>query len=60
MEVQRAVAGRFEALMATHGVCIIEIGTVIKDKRVSISDNGTELVDISIDAVRAAWGNHLT
>lgn len=60
VEVQRAVAGRFEALMATHGVCIIEIGTVIKDKRVSISDNGTELVDISIDAVRAAWGNHLT
>ncbi len=60
VEVQRAEAGRFEALMATHGVCIIEIGTVIKDKRVSISDNGTELVDISIDAVRAAWGNHLT
>ena len=60
VEVQRAVAGRFEALMATHDVCIIEIGTVIKDKRVSISDNGTELVDISIDAVRAAWGNHLT
>ena len=60
VEVQRAVAGRFEALMATHDVCIIEIGTVIKDKRVSISDNGTELVDISIDAVRTAWGNHLT
>ena len=60
VEVQRVVAGRFEALMATHDVCIIEIGTVIKDKRVSISDNGTELVDISIDAVRAAWGNHLT
>ena len=60
VEVPRAEVGRFEALMATHGVCIIEIGTVIKDKRVSISDNGTELVDISIDAVRAAWGNHLT
>ena len=60
VEVQRAVAGRFEALMATHDVCIIEIGTVIKDKRVSISDNGTEVVDISIDAVRTAWGNHLT
>jgi len=60
VEVPRAEVGRFEALMATHDVCIIEIGTVIKDKRVSISDNGTELVDISIDAVRAAWGNHLT
>lgn len=60
VEVPRAEEGRFEALMATHDVCIIEIGTVIKDKRVSISDNGTELVDISIDAVRAAWGNHLT
>ena len=60
VEVPKAEVGRFEALMATHGVCIIEIGTVIKDKRVSISDNGTELVDISIDAVRAAWGNHLT
>lgn len=60
VEVPRAEVGRFKALMATHGVCIIEIGTVIKDKRVSISDNGTELVDISIDAVRAAWGNHLT
>ena len=60
VEVPRAEVGRFEALMATHGVCIIEIGTVIKDKRVSISDNGTELVDISIDAVRTAWGNHLT
>ncbi len=60
VEVHRAVAERFEALMATHDVCIIEIGTVIKDKRVSISDNGTELVDISIDAVRAAWGNRLT
>ena len=60
VEVQRVVAGRFEALMATHDVCIIEIGTVTNDKRVSISDNGTELVDISIDAVRAAWGNPLT
>nr|AAU83705.1 phosphoribosylformylglycinamidine synthase II [uncultured archaeon GZfos33E1]QNO55897.1 phosphoribosylformylglycinamidine synthase subunit PurL [Methanosarcinales archaeon ANME-1 ERB7] len=60
VEVPRAELGRFEALMATHDVCIIEIGTVITDKRVSISDNGTELVDISIDAVRAAWGNHLT
>lgn len=60
VEVPRAEEGRFEALMATHDVCIIEIGTVIKDKLVSISDNGTELVDISIDAVRAAWGNHLT
>ena len=56
VEVPRAEVGRFEALMATHGVCIIEIGTVTKDKRVSISDNGTELVDILIDAVRAAWG----
>ncbi len=60
VEVPKAEVGRFEALMATHGVCIIEIGTVTKDKLVSISDNGTELVDISIDAVRAAWGNHLT
>jgi phosphoribosylformylglycinamidine synthase II len=60
VEVPKAEAGRFEALMATHGICILEIGTVIKDKRVGISDNGTELVDISIDAVRAAWGNQLT
>ncbi len=60
VEVQKAVAGRFESFMATHGVCISEIGTVIKDKRVGINDNGTELVDISVDAVRAAWGNPLT
>ena len=55
VEVRREDAGRFEALMGTCGVGIVKIGDTIKEKRVGIRDNGNELVDVSVEAVRAAW-----
>ena len=48
-------AGRFEELMNTRGVCISKIGETVEEKRVGIRDSNKELVDISVEEVRAAW-----
>ena len=60
VEVHRGETERFEAFMTAHDVCIIKLGAVMTDNRLGISDNGMELVEISIDDVRSAWGNPLT
>ncbi|HID20413.1 MAG TPA: phosphoribosylformylglycinamidine synthase subunit PurL [Methanophagales archaeon] len=59
VEVRIEEAKRFEALMSTRGICITKIGAVIREKRLSISDCGKELVDVSVETVRSAWSGKI-
>jgi len=55
VEIWQGEARRFEELMRKQGVCISNIGETLGEKRIGIQDKKKELVDISLEEVRAAW-----
>ncbi len=59
VEVWREEARRFEELMNKRGVCIIEMGETMDEKRVGIYDGNKELVNLSLEEVREAWSGKI-
>ncbi len=59
VEVWREEARRFEELMNKRGVCIIEMGETMDEKRVGIYDGNKELVNLALEEVREAWSGKL-
>ncbi len=59
VEVWREEARRFEELMNKRGVCIIEMGETMDEKRVGIYDGNKELVNLSLEELREAWSGKI-
>jgi len=56
VEVWRDEKSTFEKLMKTRGVCTIEIGETMAEKRVFMGNGSAKkLVDLSLEDMRAAW-----
>ncbi len=59
VEVWREEARRFEEWMNKRGVCIIEMGETMDEKRVGIYDGNKELVNLSLEELREAWSGKI-
>ena len=59
VEVWKEEAERFEDLMKERSVYVSKIGETVGEKKAGICDGNKELVEISLDDVREAWGGKL-
>ena len=59
VEVWREEKRRFEDLMKERSVYVSKIGETVGEKKVGICDGNKELVEISLEEVREAWGGKL-